>query len=56
MREMIYKEERILFPTSVERLTEADWLAMHAQEDDFGFSYVQRGSEWPANDRRKAIN
>ena len=47
MREMIYKEERILFPTSIERLSEEDWLAMHAQEADFGFSYVKRGTEWP---------
>jgi len=47
MREMIYKEERILFPTAIERLAEADWLAIYAQEDDFGFSYVQRGGDWP---------
>jgi uncharacterized protein len=47
MREMIYKEERILFPTALERLNEADWLAMYAQEADFGFSYVVRGTEWP---------
>ena len=47
MREMIYKEERILFPTAIERLAEADWLAIYAQEDDFGFSYVQRGDDWP---------
>ena len=50
MREMIYKEERILFPTALERLTEEDWLATHAQELDFGFSYVTRGSDWPNKD------
>jgi len=47
MREMIYKEEHILFPTALERLEESDWIAMHAQEADFGFSYVKRGNEWP---------
>jgi len=47
MREMIYKEERILFPTAIERLAEADWLAIYTQEDDFGFSFVQRGGDWP---------
>ena len=47
MREMIYKEERILFPTALQKLGEEDWLAMHAQEADIGFSYVTRGSEWP---------
>ncbi|MDO9547249.1 MAG: DUF438 domain-containing protein [Pelolinea sp.] len=47
MREMIYKEERILFPTALERLAEEDWIAMHAQEEKFGFSYVTRGNDWP---------
>ena len=55
MREMIYKEEHILFPASLERLTEADWLAMHAQEDDFGFCFVKRGSEWPPNGQMERI-
>jgi DUF438 domain-containing protein len=55
MREMVYKEERILFPNAVERLSDADWLAMHAQEDDFGFSYVQRGTDWPISAEEKPI-
>jgi DUF438 domain-containing protein len=53
MREMIYKEERILFPTALERLPAEDWLAMHAQEDEIGFSYVTRGSEWPPAEEKK---
>jgi len=47
MREMFYKEERILFPNALERLNESDWRAIHAQEADFGFSYVTRGEDWP---------
>ena len=47
MREMIYKEERILFPAAIERLTDENWHAIHAQEADFGFSYVTRGTDWP---------
>lgn len=47
MREMIYKEERILFPTSIDRLTEENWLAIHSQEADFGYSYTTRGTDWP---------
>lgn len=47
MREMFYKEERILFPNSLERLSEADWRAIHAQEGEFGFSYITRGKDWP---------
>jgi DUF438 domain-containing protein len=48
MREMFYKEERILFPNALERLNESDWRAIHTQETDFGFCYVTRGEEWPS--------
>ena len=44
---MVYKEERILFPVAIERLTEENWLAIYAEEPDFGFSYITRGTEWP---------
>ncbi len=47
IREMFYKEDRILFPNALERLTHEDWLSIHAQEDEFGFSYAARGTEWP---------
>ena len=53
MREMVYKEERILFPASIERLTEDNWLAIHAQEPDFGYSYVTRGTDWPVESEKK---
>jgi len=56
MREMIYKEEHILFPTALERLEESDWVAMHSQELDFGFSYVQRGADWPHPDEKTQEN
>jgi hypothetical protein len=48
IREMFYKEDRILFPNALERFTEEDWLKIHEQEPEFGFSYVQRGAAWPA--------
>ena len=47
MREMFYKEEHILFPNALELLNDSDWRAIHAQETDFGFAYVQRGTQWP---------
>ncbi len=50
MREMFYKEERILLPNALERLSEADWRAIHDQEDEFGFSFVRRGDDWPGVD------
>ncbi len=53
MHEMVYKEERILFPAAIERLTEENWLAIHAQEPDFGFSYITRGNDWPIESGKK---
>jgi DUF438 domain-containing protein len=53
MREMVYKEERILFPAAIERLTEENWLAIHAEEPDFGYSYITRGIDWPIESEKK---
>ena len=53
MRELIYKEERILFPTAIDRLPEENWHAIHAQEPDFGYSYVTRGTDWPIESEKK---
>jgi PAS domain S-box-containing protein len=41
IREMFYKEENILFPTSLQLLTEEDWRAIRAQEAEVGYAYVQ---------------
>lgn len=51
MREMFYKEEHILFPNALERLNASDWRAIHAQEPDFGFAFVQRGTQWPPDEQ-----
>jgi DUF438 domain-containing protein len=63
MREMFYKEDRILLPNALERLSGEDWLAIHTQEEgEFGFSFVRRGDEWPgeresaANEKKDTIN
>lgn len=45
--EMFYKEDRILLPNALERLTDDDWRAIYTQEDEFGFSFATRGTEWP---------
>jgi DUF438 domain-containing protein len=46
IREMFYKEERILFPASLERLTQKDWEDIYDQEAEIGFSYITRGNQW----------
>ncbi len=37
MEMMIYKEEKILFPAAIERLTAAEWLMISEQEAEIGF-------------------
>lgn len=47
IREMFYKEENILFPTSLEKLSEDEWVAIRAQEPEIGYCYVEPGDQWP---------
>ena len=37
IQEMIYKEEKILFPESLARLTETEWAEIQSQEDGIGY-------------------
>lgn len=48
MREMFYKEEKILFPTALELLDEEEWGAIRGQEADVGYFEVTPGDEGPA--------
>jgi len=48
IREMFYKEERILFPTALEKLSEKEWVEIRAQESDVGYCYVESGDQWPS--------
>ena len=41
IRSMIYKEETILFPASLERLKSEDWEVIRQQEAEIGYCYVQ---------------
>jgi uncharacterized protein len=46
-RDMIYKEEHILYPTSLEMLSEAEWIEMKNGEADIGFAWVEPDQGWP---------
>ena len=46
IREMFYKEDRILFPNALERLSEKDWAIIYAGEDEIGFAFITRGKDW----------
>ncbi len=46
IRDMIYKEEKILFPAALQRLTEREWAEVRAQGDEIGYSYALPGNQW----------
>lgn len=49
IREMIYKEENILFPMSQEKLEPAEWLAIWEQGEEIGYAFgVTKGEHAPA--------
>ncbi len=44
--DMIYKEEKILFPMSLETLDERDWARVKKGEEEVGYAWVEPGKEW----------
>ena len=46
--EMVYKEEKILFPAALDRLTEQEWAEIRDQEAEIGFVDVDVSDEWQA--------
>jgi DUF438 domain-containing protein len=47
VRDMIYKEEHILFPTSLDMLTDSEWVKVKEGEADIGFAWVVPDEGWP---------
>ncbi|MBN2408505.1 MAG: DUF438 domain-containing protein [Candidatus Aminicenantes bacterium] len=46
MADMIYKEEKIMFPMSLETLNEEDWARVKKGEEEIGYAWVTPGTEW----------
>jgi DUF438 domain-containing protein len=46
IREMIFKEENILFPMAVETLTEDEWLKAAQDSDEIGYCLVRPAGKW----------
>ena len=44
--DMIYKEEEILFPMSMDTLTDADWYQIYQQSVEIGFCLFDPATEW----------
>ncbi|MGD1993079.1 MAG: DUF438 domain-containing protein [Anaerolineae bacterium] len=46
IREMFYKEENILFPAALEKLSPEEWAAIRAQGPEVGYCYVEPDHQW----------
>ena len=44
--DMVYKEEKILFPTALDLLTEQDWYEIYTQSDEYGYCLYAPEFEW----------
>ncbi len=44
--EMIYKEEKILFPASLDKISPAEWAEIRTGDDAIGYVFVKPGNEW----------
>ncbi len=47
IRDMIYKEEHILYPASLDMLSDQEWLKVKEGEADIGFAWVVPDTGWP---------
>ena len=46
VREMIFKEENILFPMAIDTLTEDEWAAIADESKEIGYFLTQPAAEW----------
>jgi DUF438 domain-containing protein len=46
VREMIYKEENILYPMSLSTLSEPDWIKVKNGEADIGYAWIEPEADW----------
>jgi len=45
---MVFKEEKILFPTSLEKLNANDWVEMLKESDEVGYVFIEKPKETEA--------
>jgi DUF438 domain-containing protein len=60
MRDMIYKEEHILFPMAKDLLTDKEWGKVRQGEEEIGYAWIRPEAEWAASaegmEERPVIN
>jgi DUF438 domain-containing protein len=52
INDMAYKEDHILFPMSLEVLSDADWMKVRAGEDEIGYAWIKPEASWISGDAR----
>jgi len=46
VNDMIYKEEHILFPMTLETLSEDEWVKVRKGEEEIGYAWIRPETEW----------
>lgn len=46
IKEMIFKEENILFPMCLDTLTEDEWIKIYEESDEIGFTLIEPVRDW----------
>jgi DUF438 domain-containing protein len=54
IRDMIFKEEHILYPASLDMLSREEWIKVKEGEADIGFAWVTPHKGWPAEIKKEA--
>lgn len=50
VRDMVYKEEKILFPTAMQVISEVEWADIAAGDPEIGYAWIDGPSPSPASD------
>jgi DUF438 domain-containing protein len=46
VRDMVYKEEHILFPMALEALSEEEWVKVASGEEELGYAWIEPEQKW----------
>lgn len=46
IKEMVFKEENILFPMSLDTLVEDEWITIYHESPEIGYTFIEPKTEW----------
>jgi DUF438 domain-containing protein len=49
LKKLLFLEEKILYPTAVRKLSEADWVEIKRGEAEIGYAWIKPSNLWDAN-------